>query len=272
MFNVPYRLRKQKRFEIPVGPNLVNAPVLDFDLDGTKVILKIPKGTSVNYVPSRTAPSKISLSKATFENSLTNKQGWNAFPILFRSWDFCGNWFLGRLGRVTAGLSIFKPASLKQGTSLFHPRVFESALADYFFYRFGDETDKEAKTQDWLVPVDWSLMPQANSSAVMFKAVRTLPNHPERIISYFLCPIDTDKILLMESTIARFPVYIHSPASPEKNINDWVSDEPMLNFVDELLRGIQIELSPEALVRQREALAQMPDAVLSQEFLPVKFI
>lgn len=272
MFNIPYRLRRQTKFEIPVGPNLADAPILDFDVDGTKIKIKIPKGTSVNYAPSRTAPSKIALSKMSFDYSLTNKPGWNSFSLLFRSWDFCGDWFLGRLGRVTAGLSIVKPDSMKHGTSFFHPSVFEAALTDYFFYRYGDEIDRDEKTQDWLVPLDWVTSHQATSFSVLFKAVRTLPNHPEGTVCYFSCPIDDDKIVIMACGIARFPVFIHSVTSPEKNINEWVSDEPMLEFVGQLLRGVQVELSSHALQRRSKALECSPGAEVSREFSPVKFI
>lgn len=272
MFNFPYRLRKQSKFEVPVGPKITSAPLLKFDLDGTKIKIKIPAGNSKNYYRSSTAARNIKLTPSLFDYYITNKPGWNCFSLLFRSWDFCGDWFLGRLGRVTANLVILKPTSLKPDASFFHPSVFEAGLADNLKYRFGDEIDQEEKTQDWLVPVDWKLMPQVNSLAVMFKAERTLPNHPERMICYFSCPIDNDKILVLSCTITRFPVFINSTSTPEKNINDWVSDQPMREFVDQLLRGIQVDLSLEALQRQSKALEASPDAVLSQEFLPIKFI
>jgi hypothetical protein len=271
VFNFSIKLRRQSAFESPKGPGVAGAKKSRFFVNGTSIECLVPGGASRRHAGIFTARRELRIDNSSFEPLRIKNYDWLYFPLIHRDWDFCGDWFLGRMGVVNFGVNLLFPSKFS-GKSLFHPKVFEAAISDYMWLEYGADMDESGKVQDWLVPSDWQVKKFADGNDyALFKAIRRAPLRVNSPVYHFFAPVAPDWMVAGFAQINRYNVYLANSGKAEPNLDNWVDAKPFEALSQMLMENIEVKLSPEAAGQRRESLVGV-DQGLAKDFQPIKFV
>lgn len=191
-----------------------------------------------------------------------NRWGYNIF--FQRHWMLCGPWFTGPKARLFAtgryvGPYIGNRVQNKdfEGTSFFHPNVFENVLADYLRSRFGQSDNLRHKS--YRAPVAWRrLQISPRLEAAIFDVedrkghIRT--HSVERLVVF---PIADDRFVVFEF---QFSEHAGDPFFAQ-----------LESLVESIISTIHLELSPQIVAKLNELKASGVDTNLSEHFAPLNW-
>lgn len=153
--------------ETPVQGPYFKKPVPEGWLVADSVFhFSAPKSQSI-YGSSRTkvpAESKSpysdninTLGLMSYTNVIPNNR-WHSAWFFVRQWYFVGPWFSGLKARFGMSAIVVGPNDLDdyQEASFFHPRVFESVIADYLSSRYGHYRSR--RSPHYQGPLNWSTL------------------------------------------------------------------------------------------------------------------
>lgn len=274
MFFCPYRLRRQVSYLIPKGPAFNFAPVIRTIVNGSEIVLKVPRNKSRLAVKPLSPRKSYVLHNNDFNSAVSSESGWESFPLLARWLDFNGPWFTGNLARLGVFVNVMKPLRPDPNVSFFHPRVFESTVADLMNYYHAKEFSRNNTVQDWLAPVGWQPLKSFPCVAAKFDAVTNPEVRRSERRRYVLLPLTDHYMLQLEFPLTRKVPFIHSSVEPEDDTDAWISEEPMKELADQILDSLQVRLSPEAEQQQARALEglSVEERALVKEFPPLKWV
>lgn len=274
MFYWPYRFRRQTTYLVPKGPAYDFAPIIRTFVNGSEISLKVPRNSSRLAVKPLSPRKSYILNNNDFNSAVSSEPGWESFPLLARWLDFNGPWFTGNLARLGIFVNVMKPLHPNPQVSFFHPRAFESAVADLMRYYHSEELSRNNLVQDWLAPVEWQPLTNLPCIGVKFDAITNPEVRRSERCRYALLPLTDQYLLLLEFPVTRKLPFIHSSEEPEDDTDKWISEEPMKELADQILNSLQVRLSPEAEQQQARALERLSleERVLVKEFPPLKWV
>lgn len=273
MFYLPFELRNQTEYCTPKGPNFKRAPLVKFSISGTDIHLRVPRHRTTLPTEPRHSHAFYNLEELHLEGVFQDKPQWRSLPIVFRIWDYYGPWFTGRLSATSFSLTVITPDNHKAGTSFFHPKVFESGVADYLTYLYGEKKNATGNKQQWLAPVNWKPFLGLPCVAASFDV---LENNEEAYrtgsIKNHLCfPITDQHLICLEFNFSRNQ-FLPNESEAYKDPDDWINISSMQALAKDIINSVEVKLSSEAKDRQAQALTGLGDTSLTKEFSPLKWM
>lgn len=274
MFYWPYKFRSQVEYLVPKGPSFSSAPVLRTNVNGSAITIKIPRNKSHLSVKPISPKKRYSLRNNDFSRYLASKPEWEYFALAARWLDFNGPWFTGNLGSLDVFVGVLRRLRPDPDVSLFHPRAFESTIADFMTFCHGYEFSRNRTVQDWFAPVDWNSLRRFPCVAAKFDAVTNSEVRRSERCRYLFLPISDQYLLQISCSITRVLPFIHSSVEPEDDTDAWISEEPMKELADQILDSLRVRLSPEAEQQQARAVERLSaeERALIKEFPPLKWV
>jgi hypothetical protein len=279
MFYVPLELQAEKLNNHAQGPNFKRAKVKRITIDGTKICIRLPRNrvgwrrhtpelwearphyiTEASPKYAAAAPSdRLYLPTSTREND-----DWRSKTIMAREWDFYGAWFTGRLATLRLYITVTQ-AKTPQGTSYFHPRVFETALMDKLARQY--DTEHVGDNRIWQVPLCWQQKAGIPCPAATFMAEPDNRFRARFDNEYSLAfPIHDDYLVLIDLITIRIPVWRNRQM---EEIEKWTPIAPLEAYAKQVLDTVTLELSPEATEQMQRAHAGLNDTSLVKHFAPI---
>lgn len=266
MFNVAFKLRSQNGFCIPTGPSFDSARIVECTFDETKIKLKLPKHNSrYSSVIARQPKKKYHFNDMTFRSYSKNivvDDSWNKFDVLSRSWAFNGDWFTGPLSELSMYMGLIRKTEINPEVSLFNPKAFEVAIADFLTQQYSARTIQEIPS--WVTPCNWTVIKHLTCIAAYFE-VKPREGINEGAENYVLFPIDNQHIALLSFRQSRFL------NKSEEELDNLVDPQPMNDLMWDIINSIQINLSKDATKQQIKALEGLDNPLLVESFPPLKW-
>lgn len=268
MFNWSWKIRSQRGYLSPQGPNFDWAPTQCLSLDGTQLSFKLPRQRTALPVESITLKGSWKLSDLNDKLYEFNAVRWRSTTVLMRQWDFYGDWFTGKRGGVTMTAVVISSADPTAGLNYFNPRALEVSVAEYLTGRYASQFSADNSKQLWHAPVNWTVCNNFPCIAARFEAVDTVVKHhgPH---CYLVMPLTKTHYLLVECEINR-PV-VFSDKKPKPTIDEWIDLKPFLTLANQVLDSVQVILSSQAQADQEEALRGLDEKSLVKEYPPIKW-
>ena len=271
MFNVRLKLRKQRSFVVPTGPNFFFSKSRSINVDDTLIKFRAPKhrGRRANDKPEYITSNPGIRFRETYSEDKAEfglPDEWERAMVFYHSWAFCGPWFMGAVGSLDMIASLMRLRKHPDGLSFFHPRALEKSigdnLADLYAYHF-DETRNNIQT--FQTPVNWQPLPDFPVIAAKLEVVseKFSPHRTIDHIVYF--PIADDILVRVVFSPTR---YLNLPRA---ELDKRVAIEPLHDLMNKIIDSIEVELSPVAKAQQTAAVKGLKDAALVENYPPIKW-
>jgi len=267
--HVKYKLRKAEGLVSPKGPNFARAQTIRCDFDGTVLSFKAPKHRPYfkrvkEYLPERHYQAEtIRPHFRCFDNDNHETPNHLEYYQLFRRfWTFYGPWFTGTLAELEMHITLFMPVNFDQEFSLFHPRAFEKIVGDYLTHLNAKHINSDG-SYHYTTPVNWQPLTQLPVVAARFE---TAPNKGAivRNTTYHLFFTLSDQIL---ASVKFDPTRLFN--KPKEQLDKEVSEESMIELMNNIIDSFQLTLSDKAKKQQQAALAGLEDASLVKNYPPL---
>lgn len=198
----------------------------------------------------------------TIPNSFIGTVGdggrWRYSIFLMREWYFLSPWFGGVQIAVRMNATVITAPQEKkfETISFFHPRAFESALAEYLDSRFG--TQKNERKPQFRGPANWQPITLNKYITGVRFDVEEVISTPEiqQKDQLFAFPITKNQFIV-------FTFIDHNGRSPTSKVRNSSEIEKM---VEATFASIELELGPQTLADCDAVKATCPDMSLTPAF------
>lgn len=181
---------------------------------------------------------------------------WKGSLIYSRQWYFVGPWFSGDCGELRMGAVLYGQPHLEdfKGASFFHPRVFESVIADFLSSYFGHE--KSGRKAYYRGPLHWETMALCESIyAASFDICSEVDGS---IKKYVVFPVSHDRFISI-----RFSGFFED----EKRYDQ----TPLINLMKSITNTFRLEVGPDMQAQWDEVKAYGADMSLTNEYGELKW-
>ena len=180
---------------------------------------------------------------------------WHASLIYSRQWHFVGPWFSGDYGGLHMGVVLYGQPHLDdfKGTSFFHPRVFESTIADFLSSYFGHK--KYGRKPYHRGPLNWKIIPLSESVQAASFDIFSETGEIEKYVAF---PVAHN----------RFISISFSGISEDQRRYD---QTPIINLMQSIINSFRLEVGPDMQEQWKEVKAYCPDMSLTTEFGELKW-
>ncbi|WP_028875481.1 hypothetical protein [Teredinibacter turnerae] len=218
-------------------------------------------GRSIN----RLSPGPRNILKAEWEpvyggNSDAPPSEWLFHHFYSDEWLFVGPWFSGFQARLTGtGLLVTPDTRIKSSFSdknLFHPKVFESAIANYLDHRYGYY--RNGRKPRYRGPLNWRVLPISKSIQAVICDIHQIGNS------------SIDNPLLLR--LVFFPVtpqtfiYITFSFGGTEIYNNKVCAEPMFKLCDSIINSFHLDVGAKTQAEWEKVKATCPDMSITDSF------
>jgi len=269
MFYVPFKFQKLTEYTTPRGPNFNWGWPMNFTVNGNKIHLHAPfNRASGPHGPSNPhGPRPDYNLDGLYLKSISSKDNiWGSLPILYKVWDFYGPWFTGRLARLEFRMHILTPREIKEDSSYFHPRTFESVIADFLTYRYkGDVSDGRQRS---FTPINWQPIESLPCIAARCEVAPNKRINGSDIKYYAFFPISDHHLIVLFFYMSRDRIYIGSERQ-DREIS--VNKAPVEELITNILNSIELTLTLETKELQRKAVEGLDDTSVTKSFLPLQW-
>lgn len=186
------------------------------------------------------------------ENSVAMPNNrWQASLIYSRQWCFVGPWFSGDYCSLKMTGVIYGQPHLEdfKGTSFFHPRVFESAVADFLSSYFGHE--KNGRKSAYRGPLNWKVIQLSESvQAASFDIFSEVNGSLKK---YIIFPVSHDRFI----SISFSGIYENERRYDQA---------PVINLMRSITESFRLEVGLDMQAQWREVSAYCTDMSLTSEY------
>ncbi|GAB2188678.1 hypothetical protein MAH1_02840 [Sessilibacter sp. MAH1] len=224
-------------------------PVLGFDGCGRSVDAMHPRGREDLCAPFRTEPN-YRLDARRYQ--------WSVIPFYRNTWYFVGAWFTGMETRLSAYGVILTAhkGSLFKESSLFHPRVFESAIANYLDDIYGYR--RSGKKPVYRGPLHWRVFPLSGSIQGVACDIHQIHNgsrdNPE-VDRLVIFPVSTDQFVCITFSFGSIEIY-----------RDELRAKPMLALTDSIINSMRLQVGPKTQTEWDKVKATGDDMSVTETF------
>ncbi|MFA7554494.1 MAG: hypothetical protein WCY88_09620 [Spongiibacteraceae bacterium] len=260
------KLRQVNEPCILTGLTIRQAKHYSFTLDGTRISLKVPKHNTELLAEPVSPKTHYDIEGVHLKEMINTRDGWGALGSVFRSCDFYGPIFGGRLASMSTSVAIVTPRKIEDKVSFFHPRSFEYGVGQLLAFEHGDEhlIDRQA----WLAPIEWQPLTQFESVAARFNVEPNSLRHTE--CRCLALPITNHHLLELKFVINWNVDYQNDNISKEEERN-WLDRRNIYQLIDDVIDSLEVTLSDEARAQQAKALEGLNDTSLTTSYPPIDF-
>ena len=189
---------------------------------------------------------------------------WHHGHLFLRQWLFVGPWFTGSQARLHLSASLIKQKGREDfnGTSFFHPRVFETVIADYLNSYFGHK--KSARKPRYRGPLNWQVLPISSSiKAVCFDIhdIGITSKENPNLLRLVAFPVSDSQFILLKFNFGGTLVY-----SKER-----VDAVNMFKLTDAIMNSFSLEVGEQTQAKWNDVQKQCGDMSLTSEFSEFKW-
>ncbi|VAW63315.1 hypothetical protein MNBD_GAMMA10-1848 [hydrothermal vent metagenome] len=269
MFYLPFKFQELKEYTTPRGPNFKWGWPMNFTVNGNKIRLRAPFNRASGPFGPRGlhGPRPDYNLDGLYLSSIRSRDStWGVLPIILKAWDFYGPWFTGKLARLDFSLNVIAPRDIKEDSSYFHPRTFESAIADFLTYQYGHDIFKDR--QNWFAPVNWQPIESLPCIAARCEVAPNKRINGSDIKYHAFFPITDQHLIVLSFIMGRKRIYIGSERQ-DREIS--VNRAPVEELIANILNSIELTLTPETKELQRKAVEGLDDTSVTKSFLPLQW-
>jgi len=184
-------------------------------------------------------------------------ENWDLDFFYENTWYFVGPWFSGSKASLTAQ-AILVSASRGSGfteSNLFHPRVFEEAIANYLDKTYG--YDRSGKKPHYRGPLNWRVLPISSSLQAVVCDIHQIHNGSRENPSV--------------SRLVFFPVSKHQFVRVlfdfgGISIHDEIRAKPLFALCDSIIDSMRLEVGASTQAEWDKVKAICPDMSLTESF------
>ncbi len=183
---------------------------------------------------------------------------WNNKLFYKNTWYFLSPWF-GRvetyLGIKSFLIGVTKHSPFKE-TNLFHPRIFESVVAEYLNTHFGYR--RSGKKPDCRGPLNWRVLPLSSSIQAVVCDIHDISggnkDNPllQRLV---LFPVTTQHFVEVGFDFGGIEIY-----------RDEVRSKPLLSLADSIINSMRLDVGSSAQDEWDKVKETCPDMSITETF------
>ncbi len=196
------------------------------------------------------------------QNAMPN-QRWQSGHFYTREWHMVGPWFTGKRGGINMYASIVGQSEREDyhSSSFFHPRVFETVIADYLSSSYGHR--KVGRKPAYRGPLNWRLLTISTFIEAACFDIHHIGNtcieHPY-LNQHIVFPVSHDRFI--DITIN------HSGSALGRGKTDL---EPAFALAKSIIDSFHLEVGPNMQTQWESVQVNCPDMSLSEEFAELKW-
>ena len=164
-------------------------------------------------------------------------------------------WFSGYRARLSMSGMLY--GHVKEdfaGSSFFHPRVFETAIADFLSSRYGfDKIGREARYRG---PLNWKII--MISPTLQAASFEVFDGQGSEIIKHVVFPVSHDRFVC----ISFVGLY-------QRDIN--YDQTPLINLMESIIDSFTFEVGPIMQAQWNEVKSYCPDMSLTAQYGELKW-
>ncbi len=168
-----------------------------------------------------------------------------------KDWYFVGPWFTGLEADLRASAVLIDSIQDTQ-SNLFHPRVFESTVADSLDYAYG--YDRSDNKPDYRGPLNWHVKPLSSSIQAVVCDLHQIHNrginHPE-VTRFVYFPVSTHQFVRISFSFGGL------------DIHDEVRAKPIFALCNSIIDSMRLEVGKSAQAEWDKVKETCPDMTLS---------
>jgi len=180
---------------------------------------------------------------------------WTKGLFYENTWYFVGQWFSGQKSRLIMRgiLNTVQDSSQFKGLSLFHPRVFESAIADYMDHSYGYQ--RYGKRADCRAPLNWEVLRLSESIQGVKFDFHHIANggkdNPElvRVVAF---PINSSQFVIVYFDMATLLLH------------DEITTKPTMALCDSIIDSMRLKVGKKTLSEWEKVKENCPDMSLAE--------
>ena len=180
---------------------------------------------------------------------------WQCSAYHYRRWYFMAPWFSGYRARLSMSGTLY--GHVKEdftGSSFFHPRVFETAIADFLSSRYGfEKIDREARYRG---PLSWKII--MISPTVQAASFEVFDGQGSEITKHVVFPVSHDRF-----------VCISFGGLYQRDMN--YDQTPLINLLESIIDSFTLEVGPTMQAQWNEIKSFCPDMSLTAEYGELKW-
>jgi hypothetical protein len=267
--HVKYKFRTAEGLVTPKGPSFTRAQTIRCDFAGSILSFKAPKHrpyTRVRELLPEKNYTKEELVRHfrcfSEDNNHDAPNHLEFYDVFRRFWAFYGPWFTGTMGQLRMHITLIMPVNFDHEFSLFHPRAFEKLIGDYLNQINGKHIN-DGGTFHYTAPVNWQPLTHLPTVAARLE-VKPNKGASTNVTRHHLFFSLSNQILAsVEFDPARYPNVI------KEELDKRVSEDTMIELMNNIIDSFQLILSDEAKQQQKTALAGLDDTSLIKDYPPI---
>ncbi|TVZ38952.1 hypothetical protein P886_3338 [Alteromonadaceae bacterium 2753L.S.0a.02] len=270
----PYANRNNQKSTEVRGPYFQKAKKRRWMLGDSVLYFKAPRsnpifgfsgyGRSVNNLsPCPNNVLRADWRRAHLGGSDSPPSEWLYQHFYSAEWLFVGPWFDGFQARLSASGFLVTPQNT--GTfsdqNLFHPRIFESAIANNLDYRYGYH--KNGRKPHYRGPLNWRVLAISKSIQAIVCDIHQIGNSSIEnplLVRLMFFPITPHAFIDIAFSFGGTEIY-----------NNTVCAEPMFKLCDSIINSFKLEVGPQTQEEWDKVKTTCPDMSLTDSFGELKW-
>lgn len=181
---------------------------------------------------------------------------WRLHIFYSNTWYFVGPWFTGEQARLkaTALLATADDKYSFSGKNLFHPKVFESAVANYLDVRYG--YDKNGPKQMYRGPLNWQVLAISKTIQAVLCDIHEIGNGTKDNPYLY-------RLIFFPITSTQFIEINFDFAGVDINYDE-VRTKPLLKLCDDIISTFRLEVGEQTLNEWNKVKANCPDMSITE--------
>ncbi|MGM8228831.1 hypothetical protein ACSV5M_19780 [Cellvibrio sp. ARAG 10.3] len=259
------------RYVRPKGPYFPKLRPQQWNLNGSKFGFKAPWSNSVyavnegRWVAESVSPGNTNVLATNlnfYPSSWMPNEHWQYHLFYSRKWYFVGPWFSGMRSWLSMTACVIGQDHIRDfaNASFFHPKVFESAVADFLDSSYGCQ--KAGRKPLYCGPVNWKIIPissRVNAALFDIHDIQSNIDNPG-LTRMVIFPVTNKRLIKIEFNYGG------------TRINEENYDAtPIFDLSDAIIETFHLETGIEMESQWTEVTAYCADMSLTQEFAPLRW-
>ncbi|WP_018415678.1 hypothetical protein [Teredinibacter turnerae] len=265
----PYATRTKSNQAEVRGPYFQGQKKYQWRLGESVLTFKAPRSNPIlslsgeGWPLKRSSPGKNNILKKNWQKEYLSgseapPSDWVFDYFYSDRWYFVGPWFTGVQAWLSTAAFLVRPCKNSNflGENLFHPRVFELAIANFLDNRFGYQ--KNGRNSHYRGPLNWRSLPLSNSIQAVVCDIHQIGNSSK-----------DDPLLIRLVFLPTTPnsfIYIAFDFAGTKINRDKVCAEPMFKLCDSIINSFHLDVGAKTQAEWDKVKATCPDMSITDSF------
>ena len=183
---------------------------------------------------------------------------WDRDLFYANTWYFVGPWFVGRQAALSAYgtlISADKDSKFLK-SSLFHPKVFEMAIADYLDISYGYK--RSGKKPSYRGPLNWRVMPLSSTIHAVVCDLHFIHNggkeNPDLARLVFF-PVSDNQFVIVDFDFGNIDL-----------TREAFKVKPLMELCDSIINSMHMTVGESTLAKWNKVKEECPDMSITEEF------